>query len=81
MFGKVTKYMYRFQYSQHSEVGTDVLALDLLRGRDHGLSDYKSYLEGCTNTVLTKWDDLRPYITEMVRVLEVFFMSNYRDYF
>ncbi|KAJ6637386.1 Peroxidase [Pseudolycoriella hygida] len=61
----VAKYMYRFQYSQHGEVGTDVLALDLLRGRDHGLADYKSYLEGCTNTVITTWDGLKPYITEM----------------
>lgn len=60
--------MYRFQYSQNSEVGTDVLALDLLRGRDHGLADYKSYVEGCTNTVISDWSDLRPYITEMVRL-------------
>lgn len=58
--------MYRFQYSPQSEVGTDVLALDLLRGRDHGLSDYKSYLEGCTNDVIITWDDLKPFITEMV---------------
>ncbi|XP_037029524.1 peroxidase isoform X1 [Bradysia coprophila] len=61
----VTRYMYRFQYSQHSEVGTDVLALDLLRGRDHGLADYKSYLQGCTNVAINTWDDLKPYITEM----------------
>lgn len=58
--------MYRFQYSPDSEVGTDVLALDLLRGRDHGLADYKSYLEGCTNRVINSWNDLTPYITDMV---------------
>lgn len=65
--------MYRFQYNQQSEVGTDVLALDLLRGRDHGLSDYKSYLEGCTNTKITTWEDLKPYITEMVKRPKKFF--------
>lgn len=56
----ITKY--RFQYSQTQNIGTDVLALDILRGRDHGLAGYTKYLELCTNTKINNWDDLIPYI-------------------
>lgn len=47
-------------------MGTDVLALDILRGRDHGLHTYKNYLELCTKTSIQSWNDLRPFINPEV---------------
>lgn len=47
-------------------LGTDVLALDILRGRDHGLDSYTKYLEICTKTRIQSWSDLRSYINDEV---------------
>ncbi|XP_031620899.1 peroxidase [Contarinia nasturtii] len=58
----VAKHYYRFQNNQQKDVGTDVLALDILRGRDHGLSTYTKYLERCTKTTIQSWTDLKSYI-------------------
>lgn len=41
-----------------NNVGTDVLALDIQRGRDHGLSSYTNYYKQCTGTRIDSWDDL-----------------------
>lgn len=62
----VAKYFYRFQNSEQRSVGTDVLALDILRGRDHGLSGYTQYLELCTKRQITNWADLELYINKEV---------------
>lgn len=39
-------------------VGTDVLALDIQRGRDHGLSGYTKYFELCSGRSVQSWSDL-----------------------
>lgn len=41
-----------------NNVGTDVLALDIQRGRDHGLSSYSNYYKHCTDTSIHSWEDL-----------------------
>uniref|UniRef100_A0A023EVK3 Putative oxidase/peroxidase n=1 Tax=Aedes albopictus TaxID=7160 RepID=A0A023EVK3_AEDAL len=41
-----------------NNVGTDVLALDIQRGRDHGLSSYTNYFKHCTGKRVDSWDDL-----------------------
>lgn len=62
----VAKYYYRFQTSEQKNLGTDVLALDILRGRDHGLSGYTKYLELCSKRQIANWTDLEPYINKEV---------------
>merc|ERR1719427_2156193 len=38
--------------------GMDLIALNIQRGRDHGIPGYVKYLENCTNTRIQDWDDL-----------------------
>jgi len=38
--------------------GMDLVALNIQRGRDHGIPGYIKYLENCTNTRIQQWDDL-----------------------
>lgn len=55
-----------------SEVGLDVLALDIQRGRDHGLARYTDYYTLCNgNRPIGGWSDLervlKPYDLETIR--------------
>lgn len=64
----VVKNLYRFRNDEQKHVGTDVLALDILRSRDHGLNGYVKYLELCTKDhSITDWADLQRYIGAEVR--------------
>lgn len=64
----VAKYYYRFQNTEQKAVGTDVLALDILRGRDHGLASYTQYLELCTKRRVSNWTDLERFISNEVSI-------------
>lgn len=68
---QVVKHFYLFKNSEQKNVGTDVLALDILRGRDHGLNKYTQYLELCTKDRIKDWDDLAEYIDVEVSCLFV----------
>lgn len=63
---QLAKHYYRFRNSDQKNVGMDVLALDIMRGRDHGLSGYTKYLELCTNQRIRNWTDLRQFINDEV---------------
>lgn len=63
----LVKYLYRFKNSEQENVATDVFALDILRGRDHGLNHYIKYLGHCTKRPISSRDDLKLYIDEEVR--------------
>lgn len=55
---------YLFRTSASAEIGTDALALDIQRGRDHGLSGYTAYVELCTGQPRpTDWQALRPLMS------------------
>ncbi|XP_040167167.1 peroxidase [Anopheles arabiensis] len=43
-------------------VGLDVLALDIQRGRDHGLARYTDYYALCTGRPVSGWADLEPVL-------------------
>lgn len=45
-------------------IGTDVLALDIQRGRDHGLNSYINYYKHCTGHRVELWDDLSKIISQ-----------------
>lgn len=63
----VAKNFYQFKNDEQKHVGTDVLALDILRGRDHGLNGYTKYLELCTKNRVKNWSDLGRYINPEVK--------------
>lgn len=59
--------MFQSVQRDHKEpVGTDVLALDIIRGRDHGLAKYIKYVEACGKRRIRSWTDLRDYIADKV---------------
>lgn len=64
----LVKFMYRFKNSQQKSIATDVLALDILRSRDHGLNKFVRYLSHCLNATINEWDQLNDYIDEEVRM-------------
>lgn len=66
----LVKFMYRFKNSQQQSVATDVFALDILRGRDHGLNKFLKYLGYCTNSIVSDWAGLRDFIDQEVRDAE-----------
>lgn len=53
--------------SKDSDKGINCLALDIQRGRDHGLAGYTKYLEKCANTEIRNWKSLETYIGTNVR--------------
>lgn len=59
----VSKFLYR---TAGQEIGTDALALDIQRGRDHGLAGYTHYVELCTGRTITEWEQLRPTMADTV---------------
>lgn len=65
----LVKFMYRFKNSQQQSIATDVLALDILRSRDHGINKYTRYLSYCLNSTINDWDGLKDYINEEVIIL------------
>lgn len=78
----VVKNFYRFRNDEQKHVGTDVLALDILRGRDHGLNSYIKYLELCTgDQSIVNWTDLLQYINAEVKAIISFFFFLFSKYF
>lgn len=47
-------------------VGLDLFSTDILRGRDHGLQPYHTYLEACHDVHIKDFDDLEPFISKNV---------------
>lgn len=51
------------QLFKTKNVGTDGLALDIQRGRDHGLSGYTKYYNLCSGAKINSWSDLAPMMS------------------
>lgn len=56
--------LYRCPHRNLDFFGTDVLALDILRARDHGITTYKKYVEKCQNKRISDWKDLIGIVRE-----------------
>jgi len=48
--------------ANESEGGLDLVALNIQRGRDHGIPGYIKYLEICGQTKIKKWNDLSKFM-------------------
>lgn len=56
--------LYRCPHRNLDFFGTDVLALDILRARDHGIPSYKKYAQKCLNRRISDWRDLIGIVRE-----------------
>lgn len=53
------------------QLGFDLAAIDVQRGRDHGLPPYSHYLEELTGSSVTEFNHLRPFMAEYnIRLLK-----------
>ncbi|EEC04515.1 oxidase/peroxidase, putative, partial [Ixodes scapularis] len=59
----VSQHLYRLRNESY---GLDLIALNLQRGREHGLRPYIDYLTYCTGHVVNSFDDLLRYIPAKV---------------
>jgi peroxidase len=60
---------YASRLFQNSDgVGTDLLTVDIVRGRDHGLAPYHVYRENCHLPPVETFNDLYPSISKEVSV-------------
>ncbi|KAG0415140.1 hypothetical protein HPB47_007693 [Ixodes persulcatus] len=59
----VSQHLYRLRNESY---GLDLIALNLQRGREHGLRPYVDYLTYCTGHVVNSFDDLLRYIPAKV---------------
>lgn len=50
--------LYRCNHPGFNQFGTDALALDIMRGRDHGLAPYYKYVSQCLHKSIYHWNDL-----------------------
>ncbi|CAG9809434.1 unnamed protein product [Chironomus riparius] len=55
---EIRSYLFKFQ----REYGSDLKALDIQRGRDHGLASYNDLRSFCDLPRATKWEDLADHI-------------------
>lgn len=58
-------------------VGLDLFSTDILRGRDHGLQPYYTYLEACHDVKIKNFNDLEQFISKNVCALIYFFIYKY----
>lgn len=53
-------------FKNKNEIGLDLLSIDILRGRDHGIPSYAKYLKMCkVKSKIKVFDDLYPQIPKM----------------
>jgi peroxidase len=64
-----------FKHLRHlKKYGEDIRAIDVQRGRDHGVGSYESLRQFCGLPATTKWDDWRDLMAE--RVKNIFLFQN-----
>lgn len=58
-----------YWYTRSDEFGTDLLSLDIQRGRDHGIPAYVHFRKFCNLSEIQSFKDLGNVIVQPVRVI------------
>ena len=53
-------------FAQHRQFGMDLVALNIQRGRDHGLPPYTKWMVICGLPPVNNWDDLEKLMSRQV---------------
>lgn len=64
---KLSNQLYRAVHSEGGAFGSDSLALDIQRSRDHGLQGYVKYVSLCKGQDVNSWNDLEAVMETKVR--------------
>ncbi|XP_063703454.1 peroxidase-like [Culicoides brevitarsis] len=71
--------LFRTIHSEGEAFGSDSLALDIQRSRDHGLQSYIKYVNHCKDLEITSWEDLEAVMeTKDINILRNIYAS-YHD--
>ena len=62
----VTSGVHERLFASATKPGLDLIALNIQRGRDHGLPTYVTVLRACTDIIVNDWDDLSAVIEPAV---------------
>lgn len=57
----VSNYLYK---SKTEKVGSDLVSINIHRGRDHGIPGYTVYVDFCFGEKIKYWNDLRKYMPD-----------------
>ncbi|XP_064489819.1 peroxidase-like [Ornithodoros turicata] len=76
MVDAVTNQMYRLR---NEVLGLDLAAINIQRGRDHGIKGYVEHFEYCTGNQITSFDDLRGLIPDDIVDLYAQLYEDVRD--
>ncbi|KAK8775882.1 hypothetical protein V5799_030773 [Amblyomma americanum] len=62
----VTHYLFRNPWEEH---GDDLFAVDIQRGRDHGIRPYVDWVRHCQNIAIADFSDLKKVMPEEIAML------------
>ena len=55
--------LFQMTYSNGTLTAADLFAINVQRGRDHGLQPYYKYFQACTGITVTSFSSLNKYIS------------------
>ena len=73
--------LFRTAYSNGSTVATDLFAVNINRGRDHGLQPYVKYVKKCFNLEINSFSDLSANLMEKSNVKILESLYEYESFF
>ena len=78
---KLNEFRRKFLFQVAHTVALDLAALNIQRGRDHGIPPYTDWLRYCGRGNVTTWDDLKQHIQASAKTTASFKKSKFVLFF